>query len=91
MIAEAEFSKEELVKTPLLPNLDFKLRMGNSLIQKVGSLDFSIEDLFKGRNKSSGAAKKLNDFIKKKKAFIINQNELDTTYKKLKAEEYSGV
>ena len=89
MIAEAEFSKDELVNSPLLPNLDFKLRRGNSLLQKIGSLDFSIEELFKGRNKSVGAARKLNEFIKKKKDFIINQSESNTTYKKLKAEEFS--
>jgi len=89
MITEAEFTKEELCKTPLLPNLDFKLRRGNSLLQKIGSLDFSVEELLKGRNKNTGAARKLNEFIKKKKAFILNQEESQTTYEKLKAEEYS--
>lgn len=89
MIAEADFKKEELSKSPLLPNLDFKLRKGNSLLQKIGSIDFSIEDLLKGRNKSSGATRKLNDFIKRKKEFIINQSESNTTYKKLKKEEFS--
>ena len=57
MISEAEFTKDELVKTSLLPNLDFKLRKGDSLIQKIGSLDFSLEELFKGRNKTTGAVK----------------------------------
>jgi len=89
MIAEAEFNKEELIKTPLLPNLDFKLRKGNSLLQKIGSLDFTLEELLKGRNKSSGATRKLNEFIKRKKEFIINQEESKTSYKKLKAEEFS--
>lgn len=89
MIAEAEFTKEELTKTPLLPNLDFKLRKGNSLLQKFGSLDFTLEELLKGRNKSAGAARKLNEFVKKKKEFILNQEESKTTYKKLKAEEFS--
>ena len=87
MIAEAEFTKEELVKKPLLPNLDFKLRCGNSLLQKFGGLNFTIEDIFKGKRKTSGAAKQLNDYIKKKKAFILNQAEADTTYEKLKQEE----
>lgn len=89
MIAEAEFTKKELTKYPLLPNLDFKLRKGNSLIQKFGTLDFSLEELLKNRKKTSGATKKLNDFIKKKKEFIINQNQTGTSFKKLKAEEYS--
>lgn len=88
MIAEAEFTQDELTKTPLLPNLDFKLRKGNSLLQKFGNLDFTIDDLLKGRNKTTGAARKLNDFIRKKKAFIQNQSDSKTTYRKLKDEEF---
>ncbi|HMU59726.1 MAG TPA: hypothetical protein PKD42_15740 [Chitinophagaceae bacterium] len=87
MIAEAEFTADELTKEPLLPNLDFKLRCGNSLLQKFGDLDFTIEDLFKGKQKNKGAAKQLNDYIKKKKAFILNQAESNTSYQKLKEEE----
>jgi hypothetical protein len=87
MIAEAEFTTEELTKTPLLPNLDFKLRQGNSLLQQIGNLDLSFEGLFKNRKKTSGASRKLNDFIRKKKAFITNQNDSDTTYQRLKNEE----
>jgi hypothetical protein len=92
MIAEAEFTTEELIREPLLPNLDFKLRCGNSLIQEAGGVEFSLEGLFKKkdgtrRDKKIGAARKLNDFIKKKKAFVTNQSNLDTTYQKLKEEE----
>jgi hypothetical protein len=87
MISEAEFTQPELQKEPLLPNLDFKLRCGNSLLQKFGELDFTIEDLFKGRKKNTGAAKNLNNYIKKKKAFIQNQAASGTTYENLKAEE----
>nr|MBC7614270.1 hypothetical protein [Pseudopedobacter sp.] len=87
MIAEAEFSTLELTKEPLLPNLDFKLRQGNSLMQEIGNLDFSIKGLFKGRKRNAGASRKLNEFIKKKKDFIANQSETKTNYKKLKEEE----
>lgn len=89
MISEAEFSTEELKAKPLLPNLDFKLRQGNSLIQEIGSLDFSIKGLFKGRKRNAGATRKLNEFIKKKKDFITNQGESTITYNQLKAEELS--
>jgi hypothetical protein len=89
MIAEAEFTTEQLTKEPLLPNLDFKLRQGNSLLQEIGSKNFSLKTLFKGRKRNIGATKKLNDFIKKKKLFITNQSESETTYKKLKEEELS--
>ncbi|HOW40350.1 MAG TPA: hypothetical protein PL123_07395, partial [Bacteroidales bacterium] len=89
MIAEADFSQEERIKAPLLPNLDFKLRKGNSLLQKIGSLDFSVEDLLNSaKNKNAGASRKLREFIQKKKEFIINQEESNTTYEKLKKEEY---
>ncbi|MFW5805733.1 MAG: Eco57I restriction-modification methylase domain-containing protein [Bacteroidales bacterium] len=88
MISEAEFEPEELTKEPLLPNLDFKLRQGNSLLQEFGNLDFSVKGLLEGRNKNKGAARKLNDFIKKKKAFITNQQEQENSYEALKREEY---
>jgi hypothetical protein len=88
MIADAEFSEEELTKQPLLPNLDFKLRCGNSLLQKFGSLDFSIEELLKGRDKSKGATRKLHEYIKKKKSYILNRESCDTSFKQLKNEEY---
>jgi len=88
MISDAEFSGEEMTKHPLLPNLDFKLRCGNSLLQKFGYLDFSVEELLKDRTKSSGATRKLNEYIKKKKAYIINQESSDATFEKLKEEEY---
>lgn len=87
MIAEAEFEIHELNQKPLLPNLDFKLRQGNSLLQQIGSLDFSIKGLFKGRKRNAGATRKLNEFIKKKKDFITNQTESETNYKQLKDEE----
>lgn len=87
MIAEAEFTHAELTKEPLLPNLDFKLRSGNSLLQTFGNLDFTLEELFKGRKKTTGAAKNLHNYIKKKKAFIQNQADSKTTYANLKAEE----
>lgn len=87
MIADAEFTTEELVKEPLLPNLDFKLRQGDSLIQEIGSLDFSLKGLFKGKKRNAGATRKLNEFIKKKKEFIANNVQSKTSFKKLKEEE----
>ncbi len=87
MIADAKFSTEELTEKPLLPNLDFKLRQGNSLIQELGGREFSVKALFEGKRKNARAARKLNEFVKKKKAFITNQSEAKTTYKELKQEE----
>ena len=89
MITEADFKIEQLQKDPLLPNLDFKLRKGNSLLPQFAGMHFSIKELFANRKKSSGATKQLSDFIKRKKAFIQNQADADTTYAKLKAEEHA--
>jgi hypothetical protein len=88
MISEADFKAKELMHSPLLPNLDFKLRQGNSMLQKFGNMDFTAKDLFSGRKRNRGAARQLNDFIKRKKAYITNQEESGTTYKKLKREEF---
>ncbi|MGB4847926.1 MAG: DNA methyltransferase [Saprospiraceae bacterium] len=90
MISDAEFSTEELMKGPLLPNLDFKLRQGNSLIQELGNMDFSINALFKDRKRNAGAAKKLNEFIKKKKAFITNQSEGGQSFNQLQSQGVSA-
>ena len=87
MISEAEFTPDELTKEPLLPNLDFKLRKGNSLLQEMGNLDFSIKGLFANKQKNVGAARKLNEFIKKKKAFITNQDDHQSSFEDLKKEE----
>lgn len=87
MIADAEFSAEDLTKTPLLPNLDFKLRPGNSLLQEMGNMEFSLKGLFVNKNRTSGAAGKLNRFISRKKQFVRNQAEADISYNQLKEEE----
>jgi len=89
MISDAEFTTKELTNAPLLPNLDFKLRQGNSLIQEIGNVEFSIKELFKNRKKNAGATRKLNDYIKKKKDFITNQSESESDYSNLKKEEVS--
>jgi hypothetical protein len=60
---------------------------GISILQQIGNIDFSIEGLLKGRKKNIGATRKLHDFIRKKKAFITNQSDSETSYEKLKAEE----
>ncbi|MCC5934686.1 MAG: hypothetical protein JJU35_10580 [Balneolales bacterium] len=90
MIADAEFTKEELNKEPLLPNLDFKIQTGNSLLPKLGSMDFDIKKLLKKGDRRSGAARKLNEFIRDKKKFI--RNELPgESYTSMKNREISAI
>lgn len=41
LVVETELSAPERKLKPLLPNLNFKIRQGDSLIQMVGNIDFS--------------------------------------------------
>ncbi|HOM48434.1 MAG TPA: Eco57I restriction-modification methylase domain-containing protein, partial [Candidatus Hydrogenedentes bacterium] len=41
LVVETELSVPERKMKPLLPNLNFKIRQGDSLIQMVGNIDFS--------------------------------------------------
>ena len=42
LIVEADISREQLWIKPLLPNLSFKIRVGDSLIEELGNVDLSI-------------------------------------------------
>lgn len=88
MITEAEFTPDELRQAPLLPNLDFKLRQGNSLLQKFGTLDFTVADLLRARRGNTSAKRQLREFITAKKAFVTGADpDSRTTAKKLKQQE----
>ena len=88
MITEAEFTAEQLQKAPLLPNLDFKLRQGNSLLQKFGNLDFTVADLMRSRKGNTSAKRKLREFIQAKKAFVTGSDpDSRTTASELKKQE----
>lgn len=41
LIVETKFSKDELRKHPLLPNLNLNLRVGDSLVQEIGGMTLS--------------------------------------------------
>ena len=88
MIVEADFPADVLRRAPLLPNLDFKLRQGNSLLQKFGNLDFTVADLLRSRKGNTGAKRKLREFIQVKKAFVTGTDpDSRTTAKALKQQE----
>jgi len=42
LIIETELKGEELRKSPLLPNLNLNLRIGDSLVQEVGGVSFNV-------------------------------------------------
>jgi len=41
LIVESDLKREEILFEPLLPNLSFKVRQGDSLIEEVGNIDMS--------------------------------------------------
>ena len=42
LVVETELKPQELTFRPLLPNLSFKIRQGDSLIQEIGGLNFAL-------------------------------------------------
>jgi len=52
LMIETEIKKEQLTLEPLLPNLSFNVRCGDSLVQQIGDLDFS---LIRGGRRSAGS------------------------------------
>jgi len=68
LIVETEFSKEELRKHPLLPNLNMNLRIGDSLVQEIGGISFNIRK----SNLKLFLKKKLEELKEEKKKYFEN-------------------
>ncbi|SMP02257.1 Eco57I restriction-modification methylase [Desulfurobacterium pacificum] len=80
LIVETELSREEVLIKPLLPNLSFKLRAGDSLIEEFGGIDFSILRAKRQELKSKfSIPKRLKDKISrlKNKKLKYARNETD--------------
>ena len=56
---------------PLLPNLAFKVRTGDSLVQRIGSKTFPVQG---HANLPLGVKRKITELKKKKKDFFYNKN-----------------
>ncbi len=57
--------------TPLLPNLTFKVRSGDSLVQRIGNKTFPVHE---HANLPSRVRDKITELKKKKRDFFYNQN-----------------
>jgi len=68
LIVETEFSKEELRRHPLLPNLNMNLRIGDSLVQEIGGISFNIRK----SNLKTFLKKKLEKLKEEKKKYFEN-------------------
>jgi len=67
MIVEADLS-EERRKEALLPNFNLRLRVGDSLVQKIGDINFDLKSL----NVSREIKRKLNYLKEEKQKFYRN-------------------
>lgn len=68
LIVESELEISDLRSNPLLPNLNFKLRVGDSLVQEVGGLNLR----FRGKEISEGIKRRLRSLAVEKEKFYNN-------------------
>ena len=68
LIIESNLKIEDLQKEPLLPNLDFNLRVGDSLVQEIGGINLHQRD----SDIPDGLKKKLDNLKKEKEYYSYN-------------------
>ena len=70
LIVEADIGREQLWLKPLLPNLSFKVRVGDSLVEELGDLDFSV---LRSRRKEIRSKFELPKELKRKITILKNK------------------
>ncbi|MGC9004876.1 MAG: Eco57I restriction-modification methylase domain-containing protein, partial [bacterium] len=83
LVVETELPREEIHHKPLLPNLSFKVRPGDSLIQEIGGINFSRFSEY--WEIPSQLKKQLRELMDRKRRYY--EGEKDLTEDKLKNEE----
>ncbi|MGP6219868.1 Eco57I restriction-modification methylase domain-containing protein [Caldiplasma sukawensis] len=68
LIVETEFKKEDLKQHPLLPNLNLNLRVGDSIVQEIGGINFNLRN----NNLKDCLKKKLDDLKQEKRKYFEN-------------------
>ncbi len=71
LIVESELRREQMLFEPLLPNLSFKIRQGDSLIEEVGNLDMSL--FRKEKSISPSLKRKITQLQKEKLRYTRNE------------------
>lgn len=66
MIIESEINLSEYQNRPLLPNLDLNLRIGDSLVQEIGGIQFNLRDL----KPTADIKKQLDDLSREKDLYF---------------------
>ncbi|MEM5833912.1 MAG: DNA methyltransferase, partial [Candidatus Aenigmatarchaeota archaeon] len=68
LIIEEEFTPEQLKEKPLLPNFEFNLRVGDSIVQEIDGIIFDLKNI----QLSEKLKKKLYDLKKEKENYYNN-------------------
>ncbi len=68
LIVETNFKKDELKKNPLLPNLNLNLRIGDSLVQEIGGINFNL----RSNNLKPFLKNQLEDLKNEKRKYFVN-------------------
>jgi len=68
LMVETELKREELRDSPLLPNLDLNLRIGDSLVQEIGGIFFNL----KTSDSDLPLRNKLNNLKEEKRKYYNN-------------------
>jgi len=88
LIVETDIDLKKLKSEPLLPNLSFKIRKGDSLIQELGGIPMTHHAKWKTAIPQN-IRKKLDDLKEKKKRFYQGKPIKDfDTFDKIKSEEF---
>lgn len=88
LVVETDLSQSELVGSPLLPNLSFKIRVGDSLVQDIGNVNLCLHQKHTTLSRSlSGRLKQLKGeklhFFRNEPSTVLHSKE------QLEAEELS--
>lgn len=68
LIIETELRDGELQKSPLLPNLNLNLRIGDSLVQEIGGVNFNVRT----NDLDQSVIRKLDDLKNQKRLYYEN-------------------
>ena len=68
LIIESNIKGEELRESPLLPNLNLNIRVGDSLVQEIGGMSFNV----RSNDIDTGIKKKLEELKYEKAQFYEN-------------------
>jgi hypothetical protein len=69
LMIESDLTLAELKITPLLPNLNLKLRIGDSLVQEIGGLTLNLRE----KTISPGMKRKLSELKREKEKYCNNE------------------